>query len=310
MNRSTNSVMSAANRSTAGVLVVSLERGNSARTVLSEGLRDVSLGAFLWGRVVRRAGSQTVRAALMLLGLLVAQAGIPGVSIAAPVYLDTVTNREWRQVLDTVGYSFDQMNNGFSGGNGCSASTGACLGNLGGSGPSLDGWTWATELEVRTLFHNFAGVNYIPGFDPIPLPFSTYFEDDSLWAPNLVDSDLAGADIGVFNATTTTVAAGPPAASVMGITRTFFEPGISASVGMLRDISSPTVGDRASTEVISYVEMVDGRTGFWLSRPRQEVPIPSTPILLLTGLGALAWRIRRGGVSPTGFGRLPSSSLS
>jgi hypothetical protein len=37
-------------------------------------------------------------------------AGLPWSAQTAPVYLDTVTNLEWRQVKDTVNFSFNQMN--------------------------------------------------------------------------------------------------------------------------------------------------------------------------------------------------------
>jgi hypothetical protein len=216
-----------------------------------------------------------------------------GPAQAAPVYLDTVTNLEWRQVKDTVGFSFNQMNTDTNGTplHGCSASTGVCSGNLGGSGPSLDGWRWATEEEVRTLFHDFAGSLNIPGFDPLPLTATAYSEVNSPWAPAIIDTDVAGIDAGIFDATLFNVGT---STAVGGLTRSLVNPGI-ARAGLIGDVVSTDLNDIASSGVQGPGTGTSSlSTGFWLLRDASPsvVPVPTTLLLLATGVAFLGWRRR------------------
>jgi len=222
--------------------------------------------------------------------LLVA-VGLVGTSGAAPVYLDTVTNLEWRQPKDTVSFNFNQMNTDTNGQTwGCSASTGECSGNLGGSGASLDGWRWATELGVRTLFHDLAGSLYIPGFDPLPSTPTSYTETVSIWAPAIIDSDGVLGDTGIFDATFVVTNQG---AYVLGYTRTT-NASSKVFAAYIQDGNIPSIIDFADTSATYPLSNLDQTShGFWLFREASTVPAPATLWLLATGVAALGWRRRR-----------------
>ena len=60
-------------------------------------------------------------------------------SVAATVSVD---GKNWRQLTETTGFSFNAVASL------CPEGGGACSG-------SLDGWTWATVNEVQSLFHSY-----------------------------------------------------------------------------------------------------------------------------------------------------------
>ena len=90
-----------------------------------------------------------------------------------------VGDKEWRQVTDTVDFSWNDFSSV------CSTSDGSCSGSLtnGTVGTvSFDGWTWANQTDVGQLFQA------LPGWSgPITHPLS-HPELNSNWAPAFFDS--------------------------------------------------------------------------------------------------------------------------
>ncbi|NNF61520.1 MAG: PEP-CTERM sorting domain-containing protein [Gammaproteobacteria bacterium] len=87
----------------------------------------------------------------------------PGFSLATPV---TVGDLEWRQVTDTLGFSWNDFASV------CDPDSGACSGNLGEV--SFDGWTWAGIYEIGDLFSTLFG--HPGGISNLQFPYSE-------WAP-------------------------------------------------------------------------------------------------------------------------------
>ena len=228
---------------------------------------------------------RAMRAAAVALLVAAGQAGFSGASHAAPVYFDPGTNLEWRQVKETVGYSYNQINTG--GVNGCSAATGVCSGLILGAGPSLEGWTWATEALVRRLFHELSGALDIPGFNALPSGPHDYTEGNSTWAPAIIDTDGGGIDAGIFDATFVAV----HQTYIFGWTRTTAQQNF-AYVPFVLDNAAISDSDQAGTDGLFTISNSDPTLGIWLVREASVVPAPGTLLLLATGVAALGWRRR------------------
>lgn len=208
---------------------------------------------------------------------------------AQATYIDP-QGREWRELTDTLNRSYNAINTG--GINGCSAATGACSGLLGGAGPSVDGWTWATEAEVRTLFFDLG----IPGFNPLPAFPTSYSETpNSAWAPAIIERHGAfGPDSGLFLSTFDTgdppVNVPVPSSGILGLTRTVQQTP-SIVLGVLRPRVFDSYGlhstdDLASTSDLVGLDETNLAVGIWMFRPAVSVPAASTASLL--GIGLLA----------------------
>ena len=92
-----------------------------------------------------------------------------------------VGDKEWRQVTDTVNFSW----NDFSGV--CSTSDGSCSGDLtnGTLGTvSFDGWTWASQGDVAELFQGLNGWNG-PTLPVVSFSHSSLF---ATWAPDFFNT--------------------------------------------------------------------------------------------------------------------------
>lgn len=105
-----------------------------------------------------------------VLGLLavVMLAGAVGANAASVI----VGSREWRQVTDTVGFSWDQVAAE------CDPVTGRCAPNYADEstvcseyeGPCFGGWTWAGNEEIQALFERLIRPDSIQ----FPTPTSNY----------------------------------------------------------------------------------------------------------------------------------------
>lgn len=226
--------------------------------------------------------------ALILTGILVCEA-------KAADFVDSL-GREWRQLTDTVGYSWNQINTG--GVDGCEASTGLCSGKLGGAGASLDGWTWASAVDVNQLFHDL-GINDGPGTgygnpaagDPVPPSPIIYTKVDSIWAPAILFN-------GPFKPTS--VAPGVTVADgltfVSGYSRSLQYPETSSPNFSLNPHIydwEPGKDDQASTAHIVWTGFPASPTdGIWMYRV-SAIPEPESHPLMLIGLGLVGYAMRR-----------------
>lgn len=217
---------------------------------------------------------------------------------AAPNFVDPVTNWEWRQLTDTVGFDFAETIAGYQSGNGCSMVTGECLGNLNSTGPGVAGWTWASELDVRTLFSHLSGPQTIPGWTTLPANPTTYNQLNSPWATAIIDIDGDGPDAGIFNATAHETTRTDPSEAwvVWGFTRTMNGPA-SAYTADIIDYVSVNAPDIATTDNGRPISFNTPKLGIWLYRdlaPSASTPIPEpTPaFLVLAALIALGLRGR------------------
>jgi len=200
---------------------------------------------------------------------------------ANATYIDS-HNREWRELSDTLRIqSFNQIDTG--GIDGCSAATGLCSGHLGGTGgPRLDGWIWATRLEVLEMFIDVG----VPA--AVATGLGNLREVNAPWADALVDTDVGTADDGAFLGRESTSA--PGTFVLAGITRTVLP--TSEPRHFL-----PLVFDRIDSTAEDLLlpsanapHSLENNAGIWLYR---EVPAPATNWLVAIGIGACLFLRRR-----------------
>lgn len=184
-----------------------------------------------------------------------------------------IGDREWYQPADLLGYSWNDFNAICSGG--------ACNGLLGGAGPDLTGWTWASIYEVGDLF---AATSPHPGGialyqSPQLQPFIDFTNDtgfvrttDDMLAINSGLTGVAG-----FSST--------PAPGVglayLGV--------VQLSIGFP---AGPPAGSAISTEWTYSTSEAAPYVGAWLYRVA-EVPVPASLWLVALGVVALRWSISR-----------------
>lgn len=178
-----------------------------------------------------------------------------------------IGDKEWYQPADLLGYSWNDFNAICSGG--------ACNGLLGGAGPNLTGWTWASIHEVGDLF---AATSPHPGGialyqSPQLQPFVDFMNDTGFVrttdAALAINSGLSG--VAGFSST---VAPGVGLA-YLGV--------VQLSIGFP---AGPPAGTAISTEWTYSNSEAAPYVGGWLYRA-SEVPLPATLWLLALGIAAL-----------------------
>jgi hypothetical protein len=187
-------------------------------------------------------------------------------------YVDSATNMEWAQVVDTTGFAWHEVA-------GVCATDGATACGADLAGVELTGWTWGRVSQILDLFANVTDLT----------------RDQLAPTASMVDSTWASQFLSVFMPTLVTdthrAVIGWAANGADIDPRSAFAPEVidalagaadSAGRGGLFD-SQPPLSPAGS----------DAR-GVWLFRDAQQVPEPST--LLLLGLGLVSahrWRAQR-----------------
>ncbi len=185
--------------------------------------------------------------------LMVIALVFPTVSIAA--YVDS-SNREWRDLVETINFSWDQINALPTDG------SGALVGSI--DSTDFTGWTWATIEAVDALFAELT---------PNPSNIITnYYEENSSWAPAALTA-LGGA-------TSTTHAND----SVVGWAATVAPGFYKGYAPHIDDYMDPLDTD-ISVETYGLDRWYSGDwVGVYLYREASPVPVPAAVWLFGSGL--------------------------
>ena len=198
--------------------------------------------------------------------------------IAIPAQAIIINNKDWRQLTETTGYSYNDILSV------CDANTGICNGSLINVGRwgevDFTGWTWASVYDVGAMFDAIPQPNIgPPGHFITP---NSYSEKGSAWAPAMIDRDGPyGVDQGLFQATF----ADTLSTDLAGITRTAYTSEF-VYTSSVSDHVADSFNDVASTSAYSRKDVRTNRRGVWLY---QQVPEPATLALMSLGLAGIGF---------------------
>lgn len=175
-----------------------------------------------------------------------------------------VGDKEWLQPSDLINHSWDDFNAACGGG--------VCNGQLGGTGPNITGWQWASAAEIGDwLLQPFSehpgGIASWTGPITVGIDFTTAHPFERTTTP------LQAANFGIsgiLGFSSTLANGGEPYVGGIGFSIGF--PGISPPGSQF--FSDLTFGDPS---------MPQETVGAWLYRST-AVPAPGTPLLILLGL--------------------------
>jgi hypothetical protein len=197
--------------------------------------------------------------AIVAMGLLAAQT-------ASAV---TIDGKDWRQLTDTTGFSWLQIN--------AACGSGTCSGSIGTV--SVEGWMWATNADVQGLFETLVKP------DSVQFPTAT----TSYYAAG--DLDIANAVRSVFDPTWIFQLGANQYLEVRGLTRS--QANGTTTLAYLSDSPFLTGLDYAAFDTAYPKNSGDDHTGIWLYKPAAAVPEPGTLALFSAGAAAIAFMRRR-----------------
>jgi hypothetical protein len=184
-----------------------------------------------------------------------------------------IDGREWYQPVELVGYSWNDFN--------AVCGAGACSGLLGGSGPNLSGWIWASIYELGDL---------LAATSPHPGGIATYQTSQlQPWIDWRTDT-------GFLPTTDIFLAINLGITAVAGLTSTLAPGDASAYVGIAQAsifASRSDFGSTFTSDVTAEITEAGPYFGAWLYRAA-EVPAPATLWLVALGVAALRWSRYRG----------------
>ncbi len=171
-------------------------------------------------------------------------------------------DKEWRQFSETTGFSYEQVATV------CSELTGVCNGSLGDF--DFSGWTWATVMEVESLFNL-----YIPGSNNDLGPSNQDYSVSSAWGVDWIreffdDFDPTNTSSDSIELFAITRDIGQEGNARLAVARDFFQSGNAED--------SP---DSFSTNFISPTQTVDSTHGIALFK--ELVPAREPELTIIVG---------------------------
>lgn len=218
-----------------------------------------------------------------LIAFMLASSNLP----AHAGYIDS-TGREWRSPSETLTATPTEIvmpGTDY----GCDPANGRCKGRLGGTGPDVDGWIWASLPSVIELFIELGA----PGLDPMPALPLAVSGITMPWVDALLDTDgPGGPDTGAFD----------PTSGLLGTTSTT---AVAGSARTFQDRSYIFDVRHASGQADTFTIVEVPRTtvgpdrGLWLHRTAVPVSAGGTLASIALGAAALALITRRSRLSGT-----------